>query len=330
MGAGAVSYLQFGREATYKTPVACTHRLGFVSESVKPNFAVIEDPTLTGGLVASTINTIGEQALGPLKFVVDYEGLDMLWDLAFGTNTFGSKGGTDAGANPYTHTYTEKSYLNSYTFELIEGDVPTGKCQRLVGAKCRGMTWAVEAAASEAGLFQVTLDLVGAYKEENVTPTASLTAPTRVPAYFSHVSVFTDGSGDAAGITIPTSLEISLINAISENKPFMLGSSTRREPVRNGKVTSTLKFVRDFTSISHLTKLRAGTSVAPVIRFSDGGTRYMEFTMGTAKVVDHESPVDGPDIIDSTVTIQAINTAGSPDYGMKLVTQNSKQFITTP
>lgn len=325
-GFGSDSYIQFGRETAgnYGTVVAATHRLGIISHTVKPTFAAtIENPTLNAHLVSDDVYLKGEKAEGTITMVMGYTGMLQLIDGLFGTNTFGSSGGSTSGDGPYVHSFTPKTLLNSYTFEYIDGNIPSTKCQRTPGTKIVGMRWNVVAGEGDNALMQVEIDVKAKEYQVNQTPTAALTAVAQLPVWFDHFNVITDGSGDTTDI-IMKSLGISISPKIVER--FALGSSTLLEPLRNGKIEVVYDFEREFNTISQITNLKAGSSVALVFR-ATSGTNYIEFRSDAAKIIDAENPVPGEELLTQTVQARGIYDAST--LGFKIIVQNSQATIIT-
>src|SRR6185503_18621702 len=105
-GLGHKSYLQIGpKETTYGTYIAPTSKLELISWDVEPNVSVIQDPSLYS-------------VRGTFVVRLNFEGLLELFRGLFGTysNSLVETGVRD-------HTFKEGATLNSYSPEVIIGDV---------------------------------------------------------------------------------------------------------------------------------------------------------------------------------------------------------------
>lgn len=322
-GFGFQSYIQFGRESTWGTAVAATKRLGFLNENVQPNIGFIKDNTLNNATVRANIYPVGEYAIGTIDMVLDYEGLLMLFDGVYGTATFGNNGGADAGVGPYTHTFTEKALLNSYTIEIIKGNISATKCDRLIGAKIVGFNIKAAAGQSNQGLCTVTWDIVAKQKQIDQTPTAALTAITRVPSFFYQAAVV-DNTADAVGLQKVRSFDLIVKRAV-DDKRFYMGSTTIDEPVVNDYSMGTLKFQRELQSTTLKTAFSAGTAANPTLTLTSGA-KVIAFTIGAGVLTQYTDAVTGYGIVLQDATIEAVSNAG---VGVGLVITNTQATITT-
>lgn len=323
---GHKSYMQFGREATYGTAVPATHRLGFVNSNVEPEIGIVRDNTLNDAVVRSSIYPVGELARGTIEMVLDYAGLLLLFDGVMGTGTFGANGGSTTGAGPYTHVFKEKSFLNSYTIEIVEGNIPSAKCQRLIGAKIVGMTIRGEAGQGDGALIRVVWDILAKQKQTDQTPTAALTAVARSSALFHHATV-DDGTADAAADVRLRSFEIRLQSPVADDR-FYFGSTTIDEPLRSDFVAPTMRFTKEFQTKTLIDAYKAGTTGTPEISFASGADS-VSFAFGTAKATAYAHPVSGYGIITQDVTWEGLLTDDTVDYGLRVQVVNSQATITT-
>jgi hypothetical protein len=324
---GHKSYLQFGREAVYGTGVAATHRLGFVSSGVEPEIGIVRDNTLNNQVVRSSIYPVGQRARGQIEMVLDYDGLLLLFDGAFGTATFAANGGTTSGTGPYTHTFTERSLLNSYTIEIVEGNVPANKCQRLIGAKIFGFTIRGEAGQGDGALVRVVWDVLAKEKQTDQTPTASLTAVARSSVLFHQAATINDGTADAAADVRMRSFEINLGSPVHDDR-FYLGSTTIDEPIRSDFVAPTMRFVKEFHTKTLIDAMKAGTTGNPALGFNSG-TDWITLQMDTAKATTYTHPISGYGIITQEVTWEGLLTDAATDFGLKMTVINDQATIVT-
>ena len=270
---GVLSICQFGRESAYGNAVAATHKLGgFISFNAKPSYAAqLLDPSLDGSLFTTAILNIGQFVEWTLSGVVDYSGLTMLYDLVYGTDTYGANGGTTVGGSPNVHTFVGRKNLNSYTFQLGIGDVPTSKVRRMVGAKALKLEFSVTAGGGESAAMRFTISGVGSLLADTITPTAGLNTFTRVPIYFTHMdtAVSLDGTGDIAGDMVFTEFGFSIENGVASQR-FQLGVPNLREPIRDGKIVEKMTIKRDHVTETLLQTWLAGTDLAPSFKFKSG------------------------------------------------------------
>lgn len=217
-GLGHKSFMQFRREDTYGTAptLGATNRLEIISQNIQPVVGVIRDPSLNNQPSRRALYKGGYLYRGTIVTRLNYVGMLPLIDAVMGTATYGVAGSASTGpvSTIYTHVFKEGSLVNSYTIELGEGDIPTGKVQQLKGAKVTGVTIRFTAGNSEAAMLQAEWSILAQDKVSNVTPTAisvagctnTGTTLTRAAGswYADHVRVGSviSGTGITAGTTV--------------------------------------------------------------------------------------------------------------------------------
>ena len=322
---GAKSYMQWGRESTWGTAVTATKRLGILKSTLKQDLKLVRDQRMTGSRLPQDIYVVRERAVGQIELYCTYNDLMMFFDGAMGTATFGSNGGTTTGANPYTHTWNDgKEFFNSYTIEIVEGNIPANKCSRVKGAKIVGLTLKGEA----SDIVRVTLDIVGKQFEMNQTPTPALTANTQLLVLTSHVNTFADGSGDAAADIVLKSFECN-VNPNLNAERDICGSAYIGEPIGNGLTMASMKFRKEFRTKTAFDAAIAMTSFNPSLPLLVSASQSLTFQMPTAKVVNESHGLDDFGIGYQEMELESIITSGSPDTGAQITLVNAQATITT-
>lgn len=204
-GIGHLSYVQIGRESTFGTAVAATHKLEIVSQSLSPVIGVIRDPSLNNQPSRRGLYKGGQLIRGTIVTRLNYAGQELLWDSLFGTATFGTKGATSVGAgNPYLHPFKEGDLLNSLTLELAEGNIAASTVQRVVGAIVTGVVVRATAGNNESAMLTAEWSFIGVSKGTGATATGALTAATPNPVLYHQAQIIDDGINDASINTTAT------------------------------------------------------------------------------------------------------------------------------
>ena len=321
---GAKSYMQFGREAVWGTAVAATKRLGIIRHSVKTEMVQVKDPTLTGDFIQRGIFNVLERAVGQIEMFMTYTELLMFLDAVMGAGTFGSNGGTTTGAGPFTHVFVEREFYNSFTIELIEGNIPANKCQRVLGAKIKQLT----IKGDGGDICRVILDIVGKQKQLTQTPTVGLSAAAPLLALAYHATAFVDGSGDTGLNMVVKSFEFSILNGMDDMRKNA-GTQYIDEPIRNDVSRATMKFKKEFRTVNVPTLYISGASVAPTLQLANGLGQTFTFQIDAGVITSYDQPTDGFGIQFQDVTVESILSSGSPNYGAKMTAVNSQATINT-
>lgn len=318
-------YLQFGREGGYGTPVTATHRIPYVSCVTNPVGGTLKSEMMNGNRWRHGIYQ------GPVLYrttvVVEmwYAGMLLLIDALMGTAAFGSNGGTTTGANPYAHTYDGGDLINSNTLQIIEGDVPAGKCQRLAGAKIDTAVLSGAAGAGSGGICTLTLGILSQLYSPDITPTSSLSAVAAQPVLF-HELVADDGSGDAGSDQILKSFEVSINNHLAERQHSSISIA---EPVCENFADIVIKMTKEFQSKTLLNGFNSFTSFSPSLIFGTVNTKRMTLSItGTAKITEYSHPITGAGIIMQNVTWESYrpNSVAGP---LRWLVENQQATILT-
>lgn len=253
-GFGFQGYIQYKRENPWGTYIAPTKRVPFYSCNVKPMVDRAEPVFLDGTLANSPIITGAQWVEVDISLPLSYSNHDLIWDFIMGTATYGSDGGViSGGPTPYTKTWSAfQAFLNSFAMEVVRGNIPTGKCERVTGLKV--MTATLKCVASENAadmIMKLDLKLVGKQDLNNQTPTVVSTQGQLLDwINFTHMTVMTDAAQvSTAAITRDWELQI---DTKAKKRIFLEGSGFISEPQRAGKPSATLTVTREFQSKSAL------------------------------------------------------------------------------
>ena len=315
---GHKSYMQWAREATWGTAVPATRRGGLIESTPTLQTGVILDPTLDNS-VSRTAQYQGRRRVrARIRTRLDYESYGLFWDSLFGTASFGSLGATTTGAGPYVHTLVEKSILNSLAVQLIEGDIPTGKCSTLEGLKLSGVRISGEQGDGERGLCYTEWDGAAEDYAEDQTPTASLTAYVALPVLTQDVTTQDDGTADTVKMR---SFEITVRNPVEEEGA--LGQVQIEEPFRNDFLEIKAVFRKIYKTKTLHAAARAFTAGSPKLVFGSAATKRMTLDVGTANVEVYQHPVRGYGVVLQEVTWNAIKDATNAS-ALKMTIENNR------
>ncbi len=315
---GHKSYLQWAREATWGTAVASTRRGGLIESTPTLQTGVILDPTLDNS-VSRTAQYQGRRRVrARIRTRLDYESYGLFWDSLFGTASFGSLGASTTGAGPYVHTLTEKSILNSLAIQAIEGDIPTGKCSVLEGAKFTGVRISGEQGDGERGLCYCEWDVTAEDYAEDQTPTGALTALTAVPVLTQEATTQDDGTADTVKLR---SFEITIRNPVEEEGA--LGQVQIEEPFRNDFLEIKAVFRKIYKTKTLHAAARAFTVGSPKLVFGSAATKRITFDIGTANIEVYQHPVRGYGVVLQEVTWNAIKDVTNAS-ALKMTIENNQ------
>ena len=325
-GVGAKSYMQWGRETVWGTAVAATKRVGILRHSIEPKVKQERSKRLTGSYVQNRIYNLVEWCEGQIEMELSYNDHLLFLDCAAGTATFAANGGATSGANPYTHVFTDaKEFHNSLTIQLIEGDIPATKCQRVIGAKVVG--YSIKFTAHS--LVTVTYDIVGKQLQNNQTPTGALTENASLTVLSGHVNSVITGDGDTGADVIVENFEFAHRNGVKKRERAG-GGGYIHEPIRDGDTVATMKFRKEFRTVAAFDDfVGSGTDQNPTIVFSSSPSS-LTIQMDTARIVSYKSGVE-PEfgIMFIEVECESILTVGPPDFAAKVTVVNAQATITT-
>jgi len=297
-------YMQFGRESTWGTGVAATKRLPIINHTIRQQFKQERDKSLTGSNSVRDIKNVLEYAAGEIELYLTYNELLMFFDGVYGTGTFGSTGDIPSGAGPFTHTFLDLDFFNSYTIQLIEGNIPAAGCQRVLGAKICGIKITGEA----HNICHVTLSVVGKQMQTNQTPTGALSAATPSYALTGHLTAsMTDGSGDASSDQIFRSFEFEHKNSCGVREGC--GSAFTLEPIRTGPSMSRYKFKKEFRTVAAMNAWIAETAMSSVTIPLVSGALQITISTETAKITAYSQTQNPDDLIFAEIEMEGIDSA---------------------
>lgn len=319
-------YLQIGREATWSSTVAASRRFNIVNGTMMGERAKVRTDALTAFRNRSAIYAGPQIGRANVTLEADYEGQLHLWDAMLGTATFGSNGMTSTGTNPYTWTGIQRNLFSSYSLQLIT-NVPSGKCDRMGGAKLNKFTLG-GSTGFDAKPLKMDLEFVGASVATNVSPTGALTANTALPIMMHHVDTgtFKSGTADTAGTERLRSFELSITNGLAE---YFYGADTIQEPVADEYATTQLKWTIEFATQTAIDEYVANTQGAPIIKFAaPTGTKSLQISMPKGYIVTPVGrPVDRYGILTQEFTYEAIHDSGTVS-GVAITIINAEATLT--
>lgn len=264
-GLGHKSYVQFGKETTYGTAVAATKKLEIVSWSVPQQIATIQDSSLYSAQSRRASYQGGSLWKGTFTVRLNYVGLEELLRAVNSTYT-STQFAAAGGVTMIDHKFKEGATLPSYTFEVVAGDIPTGKCFRYTGAKITDLTIKGTAGTGNDAMLMADFSVVAKDCVSNVTPTSSLSYPTVSPVLFHHAAILNDGTSDSSANVRLRNFTMTLAQPHAEDR-FYLGNLTIDEPVRSDFINATLAFSQEFITITQYDKARAFTTGSPRLVF---------------------------------------------------------------
>lgn len=324
---GWLSYLQFAREATYGTAPTITKRIqarvlgpGALRGVVKPGF-------LDGTFLRPIFKSGPRLSRPKIEIPVTYNTFGLWWDLLMGTDTYGANGGATTGpvSGIYTHSWTNfKPICNSHAFEFGMADIPTGKCERVLGFKPTRATFRSQASLDGEEQFLIlALEGTGRPVEPNTSRTAGLSVVDT--SYVQHHHIIT--ADTVSGTTAPRTLDFELsIDLMMKERLFAEGSGLYSEPKRNGRPFCRLSIREEFQSDDALEAYLANTLYNHSIVFSDGGTpdKSISFTFAGQLV---EPPVH--DISDESIPTQqfTVESSNNGSTALAIVVENENATI---
>lgn len=265
-GLGHKSYVQFGKETTYGTAVPATIRLEIVSWNVPQVISTIQDTSLFSAQSRRANYQGGSLWKGSFTVRMNYEGLEELFRAVHNNYV----------ANPVDgitlrdHVFKEQATLPSYTFEVVAGDIPTGKCFLYTGVKISDVTVRGSAGTGNDAMLMCDFTIIAKDCVSNQTPTAGLTANAPFPVMFNNAVVTDDGTTDTADNIRLRSFTLTLAQPHTEDR-FYLGSLNIDEPVRSDFLTATMQFSQEFVNRTQYDAARSFTSGSPRLVFRNPG-----------------------------------------------------------
>lgn len=311
-GKGHKGFLQLARETAGNYGVAnptATHRIPYVDVDISKVQGLVRDEAYDGTLQRRGIYQATVHYEGTITFHLTYQALNMVWDLIFGTDTYGSNGGTTTGpvSGVYTHTFIERQFANSWTVQQIEGDVPTGLCSRYLGLKAEGFSIACAPGSGADAWPMLVVKVVARDKQTGQAITGALTSLAVLPAMFHQITTKGDGSADPASDIILRNLSLEYNWPLT--RQFDAGSLLLVEPVRTSWPDCTWTIEKNLRTISWETIARAATLAAITWEWTNGLVK-VKLESGTCYPADHKSPKLGEyGVLGETMKWEAVRDA---------------------
>jgi len=311
-GAGWKSYIQLGKESTYGTAIAATHKLAALNSGLKLDAPPIEDALMSGVAWERTTAKPPRRVMGSFATHLTFDGLLELLRGVFGTYASST---VETGVRD--HTFKIGPLLNGFTVQEIVGDVTAGTCFRSTGVKFDKFTLRGTAGQGVESVVGVEFGCIGQDRVSNQTPTPSLSFPPYFPVQFSsdttNMLVVDDGSVDSAADIRLRSFEFTLENMLSDDRWFGSGT-TVDEPLRRGRIRATFKLMQEFQTRTQFDNYRLNTIGSPRLVFQHpttiGSASKREFEIRANQAIlleDPTPPVDAPDnLLIATATWKAI------------------------
>ena len=333
-GLGHRGYIQFGREATYGTAVAATHRIPFVSCETRPVGGTIDSEMMNNARWLHGIYQGPKHYETTLVVELWYEGMLLLLDGLMGTGTYGANGGTTSGGSPFAHTITQQDLLNSYTFQIIEGRIPATTCQRLLGAKIDRAEISGSKGSGNDAILRLTLTLLSRSYQTAQAITGSLNAVTALPILFHEmqgVSAFLDGTADVAADKVLQNFTVSINNNLARRHHST--AATILEPIAEGFCEVEIRLTKEFQTVALLDAFNAFTAAVPteptLVFGVTSSKRFTISTPGTAVIPTYGHPISGPGIIMQDVTWKGFRANPGGAGPLQLLVENTQATIVT-
>lgn len=301
----------FGEEATYGTPVARTNWMPVHEWSVVRTIRREMNDHLgySGQLGAHRDSFVAEEgAEGRLVVPASLDDSTcLLLKYCFGNVV-------DAGAGPYTHTYTFGDLQNpptskvALTIEALRGN--SGKSDVVEGAMIS--RWAFSMSRSE--LARLELDIIAETLVRGSAGTPSMHSGT--PDWMAHHNmgqVFINGVGyDARSIRLDCDNQL--------DKRVLVGSSFTKQPVPTGPRLVTLEVELEYTSDAPLTDWISGSQVDAMFTCTGTGSNQAAFTVHNAIIDEVNDPISSQGPISQTIRLKGFDDG--TDAGLGLVITN--------
>lgn len=307
-GLGHKSYLQIGKETTYGTFVPAT---GYIYELIREDLhleqGIIQDPSLYNNRARRGIYQGGQLVRGTIVLRCNYEGLPEIFRGCFGgyTSAVVETGVID-------HTFKLASTLPSYTLQVIKGDITTGTCWRVVGAKFVSCTIRGAAGQGTDAMLTVEIGVLAQSMSSGAAITGSLTALPTFPVIFGDAVTLDDGTTDSQANLGIKDFEAALEQPFTDDR-FYFGSKNIAEPLPSDFVNATWRITEEFNSPTAFTQLLAFTVGSPLLKFQHPATigaaskREFEIRSDSAQLTDAPAAVDNFGPLRQVLNWQAFN-----------------------
>lgn len=266
VGVGFKSYIQFAPEAQFNVAVAATSKLEVINWNVNPVVGVIQDPSLYSGQSRRAMYQGGLLYRGTFTVRMNYDGLLELYRGVFGTYD----GTTTVESGVIDHKFTEGATLKTYTIEAVVGDVPTGKCFRLTGAKFVNLKVTGTAGTGNDAMLQAEFTVVARDMQSNVTPTVGPTFPSLFPVLYHQATVVDDGTV-TGGVALVSAVAgtISLLTTFTRSAGSFTTDGVIAGMQVSGAGVAANTTVASVTSATVLVLSASGTNGAATLTFTN-------------------------------------------------------------
>lgn len=336
---GYESYFAIGKEATWKTPVAPTHKYGIYELEVIPKLNTYQSRTLAGGTVSKFSMLQGVVAYDiRILMTLSYDFCMRFIDGTMGVTTFGTET-APTGAGPYTYTWLEKSTLQSYTIETIEGNRglagATGKCNTYAGCKVKSLKIHGEASPAEGSACTLEIVFTAPTVVVNNAQTVITNVATETPVYFHQATTVDDGTTDAfvaSGLTNIIMKSFDLTIDLNVTDRYMIGLASVFEPQRTGYVSSQFSFVKEMQTNLAFVDAVGFVDGSPKLLFDNAGAgaanRQFTFEAAKAKITTHSTPARDPGIMEQSITWDVIYD-GTLLSGLRIINISGQATMAT-
>jgi Phage tail tube protein len=289
-GYGENSWIGFGEETTWGTPVTRTKFVEILSENIKFVKPLNQRASLRSASRRYYIP--GKQSVeGSIRTELLYEGFEKLLKHAMGA---GADSALAGGA--YLHKYTIAAQPPTGLTIEVNRDV----CA-FVYAGCQIQSITLENAVD--GTVQCSLDILG---EDEVTAAASTpTFPADKPVHWAQVTTVTAGSYTV----VAESLRLTIAETLAADR-YRLGLKTRKGIGRNGRRVVSGSFVAEFEDVTQYNAFLGDTEQAVTITWTgaviaSGNSHALSLPMPRCVLSGDTPAVGGPGVIKQTINFDA-------------------------
>lgn len=296
-GRGHRFFFQAGKETVaYGTAAAATGtRLWGYNWKAKPNPGIEEEGALMGlGLEEREVYQLGRFWEWEFETDLNYVGNLKFWAMLMGTD---ASPATPAVTGPdangiYTHTFKVGKSMDSYTFEVCEGDPGfASKVSRFLGCMVEKISISGRAGTSSEAKHKMKISGVAQTRSSAFTPTVLTLANPRA-ALFHHASIVDDGSADAGADIVVRGWGIDIASPITRDR-FKYGTSNLLfAPQRDKKFRAEMTFNQEWQTETQYANFLANANLSPEMEFTGpelvgaAGFRSIKFTANRSRLID--------------------------------------------
>lgn len=297
-GLGYKGKVSIAKETTYGVnPAAADATMEILSARITPRLSTVDDPSLSATQVSRRFIGQGGQSYEfSFRFRVGYEGLLHLLRAFLPTysNTVVETGVRD-------HVFKEGTELNSYSFDLFWGDVPSGRVNRFSGAYGTELRITGAAGQGEGAMLTGEATFIAKIMTPNVTSMTPAALPSALGVIY-HQALRTstnlrDGSSLAADAIQITGMEFSIRHPHDQNR-FLFGQVSAEQPVRNGFTEGTFAFDEEWNDYVLMAAATGGAPTALGVVFQHpttiGAASKREFAISASSPMPGEYSTELP------------------------------------